>query len=509
MQHPPSQPPSPSDIADFAESVLGKALYPYQLEAAQAILTSVLGGHGHIFTVMMSRQSGKNQLSAVLEAFLLDRMPEGTIVKAAPTFRPQITNSRLRLLSLLGGKDVLSSRLWQSQGYIVGLAPKDADPATVRQHIHNRIGPRVMFFSAAPVSNVVGATADLLLEIDEAQGVTDEKFDRDFRPMASTKNATTVLYGTAWSDHTLLAHQRAANLELQQRTGLCLHFEYDWHVLAALNPHYRTYVEHEIARLGEDHQTIQTQYLLRPISGADNFLNPLQQSLLRGEHPWEEGPSSDSWYIAGMDIAGEERSTPESASHSQHSQKTSASRDSTVITIGRIHFNELNLPCIDVVHHEWWTGKPFPEQLAFTAELVEQWGIRSLVVDATGLGAGLASMLCDRLGDSRVRLFTFSRPSKSRLAYQLLSLLNSGRLKLYAPSQAPSKIVEECWQQLHLARYRYPAPGIIDFYVDPSDGHDDFISSLALLTEAVDSLQRPTISAFIRPPRLYPGESRF
>ena len=76
-------------------------------------------------------------------------------------------------------------------------------------------GPRVLFYSASPESNVVGATAELLLEIDEAQDVEWEKFNRDFRPMAAVRNATTVLYGTAWSDTTLLAQQRAANLAEQ------------------------------------------------------------------------------------------------------------------------------------------------------------------------------------------------------------------------------------------------------------------------------------------------------
>jgi hypothetical protein len=48
-----------------------------------------------------------------------------------------------------------------------------------------------------------------LKKIDEAQDVAIEKYDRDLRPMASTTNATTVLYGTAWSDDTLLAIERA------------------------------------------------------------------------------------------------------------------------------------------------------------------------------------------------------------------------------------------------------------------------------------------------------------
>src|SRR5579863_2144929 len=324
---------TPQHISQFARHILGKPLYPYQSAVAEAVLSSVFGGQGRIITVMMSRQSGKNQLSAVLEAYLMVRMPQGTIVKAAPTFTPQIINSRLRLHSMLD-TPLTRERVWTSHGYIVGLAPQAA-PALLRAHA----GPRVMFYSAGPESNVVGATADLLLEIDEAQDVSPEKFNRDFRPMASTTNATTVLYGTAWSDTTLLAQQRAVNLERQQRTGQRLHFEYDWRTLAASNPAYRAFVEQEIARLGEDHLAIQTQYYLRPISGAGYFLNELQRAMLRGTHAWEHEPVSDGWYIAGMDVAGEERPVPGSiALPSSHRR-----RDSTVITIGRVSYNELNL----------------------------------------------------------------------------------------------------------------------------------------------------------------------
>ena len=56
---------------------------------------------------------------------------------------------------------------------------------------------QVAFFSAGSQASVVGATASLLLEIDEAQNVDPEKYTRDFRPMAASTNATTVLYGTS------------------------------------------------------------------------------------------------------------------------------------------------------------------------------------------------------------------------------------------------------------------------------------------------------------------------
>ncbi len=505
---------SSSTIARFARYILGRPLYPYQCEVAEAILTSVLGGHGRIFTVMMARQAGKNQLSAVLEAYLLATMRQGTIVKAAPTFSPQITNSRLRLLSMLD-TSMTRARIWQSQGHIIGLAPQ-ADSLL----LHTHAGPRVMFFSAGTESNVVGATADLLLEIDEAQDVACEKFDRDFRPMAAVSNATTVLYGTAWSDTTLLAQQRAANLEQEQRTGEKLHFEYDWRTLAALNPSYRTFVEREIARLGEQHLAIQTQYFLRPISGAGYLLNTLQHLLLQGEHGWQAMACSGDCYIAGMDIAGEERPAPTpSLSSDRNGQalaavegvpyKQGGQRDSTVITIGRVRYNELNLPCIEVVHHAWWTGRSHLEQYAATVALVEHWGIRSLVVDSTGVGAGLASLLTARLGEQRIIPFHFSRPAKSHLAYQLLTFINSGRLKLYTLVDAPTTIGEECWRQLKSARYRLPAPDTLDFYVDASEGHDDFLISLALLTEALQAVTTPAESILVHPARLYKGESRY
>src|SRR3972149_4082452 len=54
---------------------------------------------------------------------------------------------------------------------------------------------RMVFLSAEPESNVVGHTADMILEVDEAQDVDIEKFDKEFRPMAASTAATTVYYG--------------------------------------------------------------------------------------------------------------------------------------------------------------------------------------------------------------------------------------------------------------------------------------------------------------------------
>ena len=83
-------------------------------------------------------------------------------------------------------------------------------------------------------------------------------------------------------------------------------------------------------------------------------------------------------------------------------------------------------------------------------------------------------------------------------------MVNSGRLKLPAPDEAPSAIYEECWKQLRLARYRVPGEGLLTMYVDEQEGHDDFLISVALCTEAVKELSASVQDAIIvQPRRLY------
>src|SRR5439155_13326625 len=207
------------------------------LEPAAAILRSIAHGRGDAITVRRSRQAGKNELSAHVESFLLanrQRRME-TLVKAAPTFKPQTINSILRLTTLLDNP-LTAGRWVREHGYIVRL---------------NRA--RAFFFSAEPDANVVGATATLALEIDEAQDVDAAKHDKDFTPMAASTNATRIYYGTAWDDGTLLQRQIDANEEATKRDGVRRHFAYPWDVVAEHNSAYGAFVQSERDRLGAEH----------------------------------------------------------------------------------------------------------------------------------------------------------------------------------------------------------------------------------------------------------------
>jgi hypothetical protein len=72
-------------IGWFASNVLKRNLYPYQIEAGDAIIDSVFEKRGLTITCMFARQMGKNELSACLECYLLSFMESGTLIKAAPT----------------------------------------------------------------------------------------------------------------------------------------------------------------------------------------------------------------------------------------------------------------------------------------------------------------------------------------------------------------------------------------------------------------------------------------
>jgi hypothetical protein len=68
------------------------------------------------------------------------------------------------------------------------------------------------------------------------------------------------------------------------------------------------------------------------------------------------------------------------------------------------------------------------------------------------------------------------------LGFNLLAAINAGRLKLYAGDGSPE--YQEICSQLKKSNTSFRAGCTMNFYVDPADGHDDYLMSLALLVEA-------------------------
>ncbi len=94
----------------------------------------------------------------------------------------------------------------------------------------------------------------------------------------------------------------------------------------------------------------------------------------------------------------------------------------------------------------------------------------------------IPTILANALGRSVVTPFIFTQASKSRLGFDLLAAINSGRVKMYA--QDGSEECREFWFEMAKARSNFRPSQTMNFYVDPAAGHDDFLTSLALLVEA-------------------------
>ena len=456
---------SPSLLA--SKSSLNR-LRPYQIESAKAILNSVFGRKGLTFSVEIARQGGKNELSAQLELLLLTLyMAESkNLVKCSPTFKPQTVISMMRLKDRLN--DAGFGDIWIAElGYIIRLG-----------------NARAVFLSADESANVVGNTAHLLLEIDESQDVSKEKYTKEFKPMGAATNVTTVHYGTTWDDSTLLEEIKQTNLELERRDGIKRHFRYDWQEIAKYNPDYLAYVEGERNRLGENHPMFLTQYALLPISGGSRFLSPQQRAQLQGEHHRVHVREAGRTYVAGIDLAGE---AEEEATLGQVVPK----RDSTIITICKVEppasDDIVKMPRLKVVEHYQWTGVKHAELYPQIVDIIKNvWNASRIVVDATGIGEPVASFLRKTLG-SRVVPFTFTQRSKSELGFELLAAVNGGRLKMYA--QDGSREYQEFWFEMERAKSQFRPSQTMNFYVDSSEGHDDFLMSLALAVEAASDYQ--------------------
>jgi hypothetical protein len=475
---------------------------PYQLEIARAVVASVLEKRGLTITVEMARQGGKNETSARLGVLLLTAHMErgGAMVKCSPTFKPQTIISMSRLKERLD--DFGFRGLYQSEsGYIVRLG-----------------AARQVFLSAEEQSNVVGHTADILLEVDEAQDVTEDKYTREFRPMGSAGNVTTVMWGTTWDDSTLLERTKQANLELERKDGVRRHFSFDWQAVAQSNDAYRVYVEAERERLGENHPLFLTQYALKPISGGGRFLSAQQVAQLMGDHPRRHQRYDGRAIVAGIDIAGEAE-YPEALSHGGRGcgftmpeassnppspggsgypsvrmgagegelSRARYSRDATVVTIAALtpDLKRGGRPLVRVLEHYAWVGVRHAELHNRLVDLLGNvWRCNRIAVDATGIGEPVASFLSAALGNSRVVPFKFTPASKSQLGFDLLAAVNAGRLKLYQPDGSGES--RELMAELALARSACRANQTLNFFVDPSEGHDDYLMSLALCLHAAD-----------------------
>ena len=459
------------DVHKFAKAG-GITIRNYQKQAADAIIDSVLNRRGLHFVVEFPRQSGKNEIQAQTENYLLFRFMQigGTIVKISPTWKPQSINAKQRFAKVAKANPITADYIQPSQGY---------------QYLMGGEKTKIIFLSGEKNSNIVGNTADLLLEVDEAQDIDKNKFDKEVAPMAASTNATIVFYGTAWTNDTLLARELAHALELQKTDGIRRVFRLTCEDVFPEVPAYKSFVMEEIAKKGREHPTIKTQYFSEEIDAESQFIRDAS-ALMAGDHEQHEEPEIGAIYAMMIDVAGSEEENKVGLKlETNESQK----RDATAITICQI-----DLSTLSTVKHgvTWrvmlrynWTGLKQTEQYARIEGLINLWS-PYVCIDATGIGSGLADFIQQLVPEDRYIKFVFSQKTKSDMGWAWLGMVKTGRWKEY---KLRDDLQNRFYEQLKYCKYEIlPGPGNMMRFSVP-DGtknevgeyiHDDLIMSAAM-----------------------------
>jgi hypothetical protein len=477
--------------------------FDYQLEVVDAILYSCLNGLGWQFTVMQTRQSGKNEESAFLQQYLLlhgwyyGKPTSG--VKFAPVHKPQVQASMDRLEGAdtpdsggMAGSIITKHIFTKSDGYKFHIGtPRDSN--------------KWAFLSINPTANVASQTAFTLLEGDEAQDIDTNKWERDAQPMGSFRNATTVFWGVAWTkeSHIYKAMNQSYEMEkrLEKELGYRpkLVFKIDaYRVIESGNEAYKKAFENQVARLGINHIAIQTQYLLNFVDSIGRFFDSEQIArMYQTSERTRIGPSPNDVYIFSLDVAGQEEEITEVDEISIGKDK----RDSTALTIGKLLKDGTVIP----VAWYYWTGEKHSKQREQIKAILKHWNTIGGTCDATGIGEPLAHYLKEEFPNQEIEAYKFKAAgdeNKSKLGYLAYSFVSNDKIKIpKQPTDDPQQ--SELWLELkyqieNLVRvakkqqtinYHVPANSKPRF--EGHKPHDDLVISLFLLMRAAWNIKNP------------------
>jgi hypothetical protein len=365
---------------------------------------------------------------------------------------------------------------------------------------------RLQFFSGEPRAKVVGATADLLLSVDEAQEVTPAKFDKDFDPMTASTNATRVFWGTAWTSNTLLERERRVASQAEKGDGIQRVFYFTADDVRKLVPAYGVHVDRAIAEQGRNHPRIRSQYFCETIEAQSGMFNPARLSLMiasplskfgefgegAGVGPnfpppiFSENGGSRRGAAFLIDVAGMDESKTNPL-HSYDMGLGNPGRDSTALTIVEIDLSTLETlerPTYHVVARHSWTGVNHAVVFNHVKNLADTWNPQHIVVDATGVGEGLWAML-DRRFPTRVMPVKFTQQEKSEIGWRFLDIIETGRFRDHCHTDQVRLQYANCIMEILPGPQKNLRWGVPDGTRGP-DGeliHDDFILADSLVAK--------------------------
>jgi hypothetical protein len=354
------------------------------------------------------------------------------------------------------------------------------------------------------------------------------KWDKEFLPMAASTNATRLYWGTAWTSQTLLGREMRLARQAEQADGVQRLFTLSSEQVGEEAPAYSEFVAEQVRRLGRLHPHVRTQLFNEEIDSESGMFPSPRRMLMQGSHPYSSlhsrrnrQPGDHGEGVASLafllDVGGQDES---SSAAGLVAELANPRRDSSALTVVQVDTPVEaqgptgGLPVYRVVYRRLWTGLGQADLLQRLLALVEALQPEWIVVDSTGIGAGLASHLQRLASGPRLVPYHFTLASKSDLGWKFLSIVDTGRYREYAlpgdspPAawpglQAPAdlddpamlqdlfwKQVEACQIEVLPGPQRHARWGVPPGRRDPHSGaplHDDLLISAALCA-ALESL---------------------
>ncbi|RIK16198.1 MAG: hypothetical protein DCC51_13845 [Anaerolineae bacterium] len=480
-----------ADIERFSRIVIGVPLYPYQVEPLRAILDSVIHRRGREFLLVFPRQSGKNEAVAQLLVYLLTLLQRhgGQMVYGA--VGDGLGRGARRLEERLATP--WTRGRWRRAGrplrYTLGRSS-------------------VVFLSSHPGAAARGETADHLLVIDEAQDQDAAHVEAVFTPMRAAHNATAVYLGTVRTTSDFLWVKKGELEAAEAADGARRVFLVGPEQVTAVNPAYAAFLADQVRRYGRRHPIVAAEYFLEPIDGAGGLFPAWRLALMAGRHPRLSAPIPGELYVATIDPAGGDPA-PAGA------PPLHPGRDFTAATVFRVVPPDPDDPmagptyeAVDVLtDHGTPHFRDEPGRAALSGRLLawlRHWDPAHTLIDAAGVGQGLAGWLAERLGRGRVTAWPLgSAVAKARLGSDFLALVDTGRFRYWsdeAGSPDDLRPLSDGWwfrQQAAACAYSLAGGGAFDrdlrwgvpesarveTPLGPQLIHDDRLLSAALVAE--------------------------
>ena len=462
-------------------------LRPYQEELIRRIFRSLLTNDGQDITALMARQMGKSFTIAGAIATAMCLLP--VLAKIYPkklsmykdgvmigVFGPTKTVASMlhakvesiftseNINNILGDPDINGTKIInKSTIKVAGDAVKLSGKI-----VSVEWSSFCDFVSADKRTSIEGRSYHLIIT-DETQFVDDQVLLKSISPMGAAYNATSIKIGTPAYNLCEFYNAIQRNKGDDILRDLKNHFEFDYKVGMAYNPKYKTYVENEKKKHGEQSEYFRISYALEWFleQGAalttSQFLEYLADETLALKNANTNGKN---FCVAGLDLGKD--------------------FDGTVLTILEVNQGE-DEKTYKLCNWIELKQKTWEEQFNIILDNIALFNIRYLCVDTTGKGDPIAERLENTLKGSNciIERVTFSSPSKHNMTQEFYAVLFRKRLRIPYDANAKTNLnLKNFIHQFITAEKKFVNTYMYLTHKDSRDAKDDYVDSLLLALKA-------------------------